>query len=87
MGASPTNLFLMLNKNTFVTAIISFTVAIPVAIYLVNEWLQNFAYHIKPRWSVYLLAGMIGIVTALIAVSYHVIKAAKANPVKNLRTE
>jgi putative ABC transport system permease protein len=87
LGASSASLFLMLNKNTFITAIISFVIAIPVAVYLVNEWLQNFAYHIKPGWFIYVLAGIISIATALIAVSYHAIKTANANPVKSLRTE
>ena len=87
LGASISDLFLMLNKSTFRMALISFVVAVPVALYLVNEWLQNFAYRIKPDWSLFVLAGFISMVTALIAVSYHTIKTAISNPVKSLRTE
>ncbi len=87
LGASATNLFFMLNKGTLIIAMISFIVAVPVAVYLTNEWLQNFAYHIKPGWSIYTLAGIISVCTALLAVSYHAIKTANANPVKSLKTE
>jgi putative ABC transport system permease protein len=61
--------------------------AMPLAIYLSNEWLQNFAYRIKPDWKLYATAGIINVCTALVAVSYHTIRAATANPVKSLRTE
>ena len=87
LGASVNDLFLMLNKNTFVMAFVSFIVAVPIAVYLVSEWLQNFAYRIKLDWSLFVLAGIISLATALIAVSYHTIKTATANPVKSLRTE
>jgi putative ABC transport system permease protein len=87
LGATVSDLFLMLNKGTIVTAIISFTIAVPVAMYLVNVWLQNFAYRIHAGWSLFAVAGIISIVTALIAVSYHTIKTAISNPVKSLRME
>jgi putative ABC transport system permease protein len=87
LGASSAHLFLLLNRSTFVIATFSFVVAVPVAAYLVNQWLQNFAYHIKPGWSIYTLAGLISMGTALLAVSYHAIKTANANPAESLRTE
>src|SRR6266496_17281 len=87
LGATVKDLFLTLNRGTFVMAIISFVIAVPVAIFLVNEWLQNFAYRIQLNWSLFALAGIISVVTALATVSYHTIKTAVANPVKSLRTE
>jgi putative ABC transport system permease protein len=87
LGASSAHLFLLLNRSTFVIATLSFVVAVPVAAYLLNQWLQNFAYHIKPGWSIYTLAGLISMGTALLAVSYHAIKTANTNPVNSLRTE
>lgn len=87
LGASIKDLFLTLNMGIFIMAIISFVVAVPIAVFLVNQWLQNFAYRIKLDWSLFVLAGTISVVTALIAVSYHTIKTAIANPVKSLRTE
>lgn len=87
LGASLTNLFLLLNQGTIYLALGAFVVAAPLAWYLVNQWLQNFAYRIQPDWFLFITAGFIAIVTALLAVSYHTLKAAKANPVKSLRNE
>ncbi len=87
LGASIGDLFLLLNRNTVIMSIISFIIAVPIAILLVNEWLQNFAYRIQLNWSLFALAGIVSVVTALVAVSYHTIKTANANPVKSLRTE
>jgi putative ABC transport system permease protein len=87
LGASTRQLFLLLNRGTVIIMILSFMLAMPLAIYLSNEWLQNFAYRIKPDWKLYATAGIINVCTALVAVSYHTIRAATANPVKSLRTE
>jgi putative ABC transport system permease protein len=87
LGASISNLFLLLNKGTLLLAAVSFVIAAPVAYYFVHQWLDNFAYRIKPDWMLFASAGIIAIVTAIIAVSYHTIKAATANPVKSLRSE
>jgi putative ABC transport system permease protein len=87
LGASVSNLFLLLNKGTLLLAAGSFIVAAPIAYYFVHQWLENFAYRIKPDWLLFVSAGGIAIFTAIIAVSYHTIKAAIANPVKSLRSE
>ncbi len=87
LGASVSDLFLLLNKNTLLLSLFSFVVAVPIALYFVNAWLQNFAYRIHPGWPLFLLSGLLSLLTALIAVSYHTLKTAKANPVKSLRTE
>jgi len=87
LGASVTNLFLLLNRGTLFIATGSFIVAAPIAFYLVHQWLDNFAYRIKPDWELFTTAGIIAMITAVIAVSYHTIKAAMDNPVKSLRSE
>jgi putative ABC transport system permease protein len=87
LGASVSNLFLLLNKGTILLAIGSFIVAAPIAFYLVHQWLDNFAYRIQPDWILFVSAGVIAMLTAIIAVSYHTIKAAIANPVNSLRSE
>lgn len=87
LGASISNLFLLLNKGTIVLAMGSFIIATPIAFYLTHQWLDNFAYRIKPDWLLFISAGVIAMLTAIIAVSYHTIKAAVANPVKSLRSE
>ena len=87
LGASISNLFLLLNKSTILLITLSFLIAIPFSWLLVNEWLENFAYKIKPTPELFIAAGIIAVVTALGAVSYHTVKAAVANPVKSLRNE
>ena len=87
LGASVSNLFLLLNRGTLILATGSFIIAAPVAFYLVHQWLDNFAYRIKPDWLLFTSAGAIAMLTALLAVSYHTIKAAMCNPVESLRNE
>jgi putative ABC transport system permease protein len=52
-----------------------------------NKWLQSFAYRIDISWWIFLTAGVIAILIALITVSFQAIKAAIANPVESLRSE
>jgi putative ABC transport system permease protein len=87
LGAGVSNIFLLLNKQILGLAGLSMLIGVPLATYLSNEWLQNFAYRIHMDWSIYLIAGFVGIVSAVLAVSYHTLKAANANPVESLRTE
>jgi putative ABC transport system permease protein len=87
MGASVPGLFLLLNRDFIRMAIVSLVIAIPLATYFIREWLSDFAYRIHVGWTIYLLAGAVGIVSAAIAVSYHTLKAASANPAESLKTE
>lgn len=87
LGASVSNLFLLLNRGTIIMAAVSFVIAAPIAFYLVHRWLENFAYRIKPGWELFALAAFLAMVTAIISVSYHTLKAATANPVDSLRSE
>jgi putative ABC transport system permease protein len=52
-----------------------------------NKWLQSFAYRINISWWMFLVAGVLALLIALITVSFQAIKAAVANPVKSLRSE
>ncbi|MBS1525090.1 MAG: ABC transporter permease [Bacteroidetes bacterium] len=87
LGASVTNLFVMLNRNTLYMAAASFVIAVPIAFYLLHQWLENFAYRIEPDWILFAGAGLIAMLTAVAAVSYHTVKAALSNPVNSLRSE
>ena len=62
-------------------------IAFPVAWYVMNKWLQDFAYKIDIEWWMFALAGLLTVGIALLTVSYQSIKAALSNPVKSLRTE
>jgi len=52
-----------------------------------NKWLEDFAYRITISWWMFLVAGIVTLLIALITISFQAIKAAVANPVKSLRTE
>lgn len=87
MGASVKQLLLLLSKDFLKLVLISFLVAIPVTVILMNRWLEDFAYRIHISWWVFLIAGIISICIAFATISFQAIKAAVANPVKSLRTE
>ena len=70
-------------KLVFVAALIAF----PVAWYAMHRWLEGFAYHIPVSWWIFLVAGIVALVIAFATISIQTIKAASANPVKNLRSE
>jgi putative ABC transport system permease protein len=77
----------MISKDFVKLVLIAFLVAFPVAWWMMNKWLQGFAYRIDISWWVFALAGLLTIAIALITVSFQAIKAAIANPVKSLRSE
>jgi len=87
LGASVAGIVGMLSKDFVKLVVFALLIAFPVAWWIMNKWLQNFAYHIGIRWWFFALAGMTAIVISFITVSYQSIRAARANPVKSLRSE
>ncbi|SJZ91368.1 ABC transporter permease [Sediminibacterium ginsengisoli] len=87
LGASITSITSLLSKDFIKLVLISFVIASPIAWWLMYNWLQNYPYRISIHWWIFLAAALTSIAIALITVSYHAIRAAKANPVKSLRTE
>jgi putative ABC transport system permease protein len=87
LGASVSNITTLLSKDFIKLVFFSIIVASPVAYFLMNKWLQEFAYRISINWWIFFAAGIIALLIALFTVSFQAIKAAIANPVKSLRTE
>lgn len=87
LGATVTNIITLLSKDFVILVIISLIIASPVAWYFMNSWLEGFAYRIHISWWIFLLAGSIAVLIALLTVSFQAIKAAIANPVNNLHSE
>lgn len=87
LGASVSNITRLLASDFLKLVFISIVIATPLAWWFMHQWLSDFPYHVTIQWWVFLLAGLLSIVIALITVSFQSIKAALANPVKNLRTE
>jgi putative ABC transport system permease protein len=87
LGASVVNVTVLLSKDFIKLVAIAILIASPVAWWAVNKWLQDFAYRIEIRGWIFVTAGIVAIMIALITVSVQAIKAAIVNPVKSLRTE
>ena len=87
LGASVANVTALLSKDFIRLIIIAIMIGSPIAWYLMNTWLQRFAYRISIDWWMFGLTGLLAIFVALITVSFQAIKAAIANPIKSLRTE
>ena len=87
LGATVSNIVSMLSKDFLKLVLIASLIAFPVAWWFMNKWLEDFAYRIHISWWVFVLASFVSIFIAIITVSFQAIKAALANPVKNLRTE
>ncbi|MEO6328455.1 MAG: ABC transporter permease [Ginsengibacter sp.] len=87
LGASVTGITTLLSKDFLQLVALSCVVAFPLAWWAMNSWLQNFQYRIEISWWIFLVAGLMALMIALITISFQAIKAAIANPVKSLRTE
>jgi len=87
LGASAVNIINILSADFMKLVAISIVIASPVGWYIMNKWLEDFAYRTHISWLIFFIAGSIAVVIALITISFQSIKAAVANPVKSLRTE
>ncbi len=87
LGASVFNLWKMLSREFALLVIISCFIAIPLAWYYLDRWIQQYDYRTDISWWVFVISGAGAFVVTILTVSFQAIKAAIANPVKSLRTE
>jgi putative ABC transport system permease protein len=87
LGASVSGIVLLLSKDFLKLISLALLIASPIAWYFMDQWLQDFAYRIELSWWIFALAGFFALLIAFITISFQAIRAALANPVKNLRTE
>ena len=87
LGASVTSLVALLSLDFLKLVLIAIVLASPIAWYFMSEWLETFAYRISIGWQVFALTAVLAVLIALLTVSFQAIKAALANPVKNLKIE
>lgn len=87
LGASVSSIVALLSRDFLKLLPIAALIAFPVAGFVMNNWLQDFAYRISVPWWAFVMAGVVAAVIALFTISFQAIKAAVANPVKSLRTE
>jgi len=89
IGASVNSLVVLVSREFFVLVMIGMLLAFPFAWYFTSEWLQNFAYRIdmQNEWSTFIVSAVLALLITFLTVSYHVVRAAVANPVRSLRDE
>ena len=87
LGASILGITQMLSKDFVKLVLTALVIAFPIAFWLMERWLQSFAYRIDIGWDVFFVAGLCALVIALFTVSFQSVRAALMNPVKSLRTE
>lgn len=87
LGATVSSVVALLSTDFLKLVTIAFFMAVPVAWWVMDKWLQDFAYKITIEWWMFALAGGLAVGIALLTVSYQSIKAALVNPVKSLRSE
>ena len=87
LGASVRSIIQLLSGDFLKLVFIAILIASPLAWYGMNRWLNDYAYKINISWWMFAAAGVLVVFIATLTISFHAIKAAVANPVKNLRTE
>jgi putative ABC transport system permease protein len=87
LGASASNIVLLLSKDFIKLIIVSFLIASPVAWYVMHNWLEGFAYRIPISWWIFPSAGLLAFIIAIGTVSFQTMRAAAMNPVTSLRSE
>ena len=87
LGASSSNIVLLLSREFVIWVIAANIFALPLAFFAMNKWPQNFAYRVSIGIPIFFISGILAFLIALITVSYRSIKVARANPVDSLRYE
>jgi putative ABC transport system permease protein len=87
LGASVTQVWMLLSREFVVLVILSCLIAAPVAFYFMHCWLQTYDYRIKIGPGVFIASAAAAIVVTIITISLQAIKAALMNPVNSLRSE
>jgi len=87
LGASVSSIVKLLSIDFIKLVVIALVIAFPVAYYIMNNWLQDFAYRIDMSWHPFVFTALCAIGIAIFTVSFQAIKAAIANPIKSLKTE
>ncbi|GAA4792656.1 ABC transporter permease [Olivibacter ginsenosidimutans] len=87
LGATVPGIVGLLSKDYIKLVFIGFIIAVPLAWYIMNCWLQDFAYRVDIAWWIFALAGIFTLTIALLTVIFQSLKAAWMNPVKTLKAE
>jgi putative ABC transport system permease protein len=87
LGASVSSIVNLLSVDFIKQVLVAFALAVPIAWWGMNAWLNDFAYRTQITWWVFVAAGLTAVFIAFFTISFQAIRAAVENPVKSLRTE
>ena len=87
LGASVSSIVVLLSKDFLKLVLLASLIAFPIAWWAMHSWLQDFASRIQIQWWVFVLAGVLSLIVAIVTISFQSIKAALMNPVKSLKNE
>ena len=87
LGATVSNVVTMLTKDFLVLVLIAVCIAFPAAWWLMEQWLQNFAYHISISAGVFAAAGILVLLLTFLTIGYQSVKAALMNPTQSLKMD
>jgi ABC-type antimicrobial peptide transport system permease subunit len=87
LGATVASLWKMLSKDFIFLTVIACGIAIPISLVFMNNWLTQYEYRVPLTWEIFVIAAGGTILLTLITVSFQALRAAVANPVRNLRSE
>jgi putative ABC transport system permease protein len=87
LGVSVYKIDYLFSKEFIMLIAIAFAIAAPIAWYFMHNWLQNYAYRINLSWRLFAAGGFVAVIIAIATISFQVVKAASANPLKSLRSE
>jgi putative ABC transport system permease protein len=86
-GASKTDVILLLNRGFLMQFTVAYVIAVPTAYYVVNRWLENFAYKTPIHWWVFVAGGLSVLLITVFTVSWQSYKAASVNPIEAIKSE
>jgi putative ABC transport system permease protein len=87
LGASITEILMLLTKGFTLLVFIGFIIAAPISYYLMNKWLTTFAYHGTVSWVTIVIAGLLAILLSWLTVGVQTFKAARSNPIDSIQYE
>jgi putative ABC transport system permease protein len=87
LGASITSIVVLMGRNFLLLVIIAIVTASPIAWYVMNQWLEEFAYRINMSWWLFVIPGITVILIAMMTIGFHTVRTARVNPAHSLKYE
>jgi putative ABC transport system permease protein len=84
LGANLAQLFILLSRDFLGLVLLAFVIAAPLSWWMINKWLEDYAYRTNISWWIFITAGILSLLITLATVSFHVIKAAMTAPADHL---